>query len=139
MSLRDTILASKRPRRPVDVPGWGVTVYARTLTPADYQDWQRKCEAKKADGQSDYAYNAALMLVVGLEEENGSPVFSEDNLIWLMNEAGHAEVYEVYLAVADLNALTKERREDIRKNSAPAANGAAGSPTNLPSVSAVST
>lgn len=133
MALRDTIRASQKPRRAVEVPGWGVTVYARTLSAAERLEWERRCDEKKKDGEGDTAFNVALMLVTALEDEGGLPVFSEENdLLWLQHEAGAPDVFTAYEAIADLNVLTKERREELRKNSGPAAPPAAASPSNSP-------
>jgi hypothetical protein len=141
MALRDTIRGAAKVRRAVRVSGWGVTVYARALSAAERLDWERRSRERKGpDGEADQAYSVALLLCLALEEEDGSPVFVEaDDLAWLMHEAGAPDVFAAYDAVADLNALSRESREEVRKNSDVADPTGGGSPTNSPAPTAAST
>lgn len=120
MSVRESIRAAKRHRVAVDVSGWGVRVYARALSARERIEWERRCtQKKKPNGESDTAFAAALLLVMAVEDEAGTPVFDEvaGDLEWLQQEAGAPDVFQVYDKAADLNALSKGKQEELGKNS----------------------
>jgi hypothetical protein len=61
-------------------------------------------------------------------DEDGAQVFVDEDTEWLRDEADATALYAIYKAAVELNALTQERVEDIRKNSEPAETPAASSP-----------
>lgn len=82
MNLRDQILSAKDLKKEaIEIPEWGVTVYASELCAGNYD------AVMKAHGKDDTNLSVATAIVLGIEDENGNAVFSLDDIEVLMTKS----------------------------------------------------
>lgn len=100
----------------VEVPEWGGSVHVRTMTGAERDAWESRLlavtETKKYDNLR------ATLVAMTCSDENGNRLFSDGDIEALGRKSAAAlgRIYDVALRV---NALTREAREELLKNSEP--------------------
>lgn len=122
--LRDMILAaSDLERREVFIPEWGVTLYVRTLTGLERDEF----EASLLRGKGPYAHTdlrgmRARLAIATCVDENGVPVFTVEDAEALGRKSARA-LSRIFDVAAELNGLSKDDVEDMVGNSAPGPSG----------------
>lgn len=109
MSLIEQVRARRESleRRRIEIPEWGVTVYAKPYTLADRR------RLKSAMARSDEEGFAALV-IAKCENEDGTPAFDRPDVTELVN-IGEADVLE--RVVGQICASYPATIEDAEKNS----------------------
>lgn len=94
-------------RRRIEVPEWGVTLYAKPYTLADRRRLQSAMARSDEEG-------FAALIVYKAEMENGDPAFAREDVPMLLR-AAEASVLE--RVVGQICASTPATTEDAKKNS----------------------
>jgi hypothetical protein len=107
---RDQILAAEDlPRKLVEVPEWGGSVYVRHLTAQERVEWASQADAPKG-------HTIASLLVLCLVDADGHHVFTKDDIPKLLEKNG-VVVDRLAGEVIELNGLRARDEERILKNS----------------------
>lgn len=120
LTRADILGADDLPRERVDVPEWGGSVYVRTMTGAERDQFEAAMYEVQGAGYAasrDYLINfrakfAALCIV----DENGNRLFSDDDVV-VLGQKSVAALQRVLTVAQRLNALTEADVEALRKNS----------------------
>lgn len=110
MLTRDQILAagdaSARAVAPVPVPEWGGTVYVRLLDLPQALAWS---------GEQDTARKAALLVRFAVADEEGNPLFTDEDLDWLARQP-QLTLQRVSVAALEHNGLTRQQGQAAAGN-----------------------
>ena len=117
-SLQDRILAAdNRPKEAVFVPQWGLSVFVRTLSGAERDDWEASIVQQKGKATTYDLRNIRARLVCkAVVDENGRRVFS-DHEAEVLGEKSAAALDLLFTVAQRLNALTNADVEDLGKAS----------------------
>ena len=128
LSLRDRILAAAdRPQEPVFVPQWGLSVFVRTLSGAERDDWEASIVQQKGKATTYDLRNIRARLVCKcIVDESGRRVFS-DHEAEALGEKSAAALDLLFTVAQRLNALTNADVEDLGKASGIAQSAGSGS------------
>lgn len=109
---RETILAVKYdlPRKEVEVPEWGGSVFVRTLTSAERDAYEAWC-LKKNGGK----LARSVFIVWTCCDETGKPIFTTADLPSL-NQVPSYVLERVFDAAMKINKITAEDVEALEKN-----------------------
>lgn len=118
LSLRDRILsADDRKKEAVFVPQWGLTVFVRTLSGAERDDWEASIVQQKGKATTYDLRNIRARLVCKcIVDESGKRVFS-DHEAEVLGEKSAAALDLLFTVAQRLNALTNADVEDLGKAS----------------------
>lgn len=104
MLTRDDILnVDDLPRKAVEVPEWGGTVYVRALTGGERDKLERMIASDSV--------NRASLAAMALCDTDGKRLFSEEDVKKLATKSGTA-LERIVSATLSFNALTAEGEED---------------------------
>ena len=117
-SLRDRILsADDRKKEAVFVPQWGLSVFVRTLTGAERDDWEASIVQQRGKATTYDLRNVRARLVCKcIVDESGKRVFS-DHEAEALGEKSAAALDLLFTVAQRLNALTNADVEDLGKAS----------------------
>lgn len=117
-SLRARILAADdRPKEEVFVPQWGLSVFVRTLSGAERDDWEASIVQQKGKATTYDLRNVRARLVCKcIVDENGRRVFS-DHEAEVLGEKSAAALDLLFTVAQRLNALTNADVEELGKAS----------------------
>lgn len=122
MLTKDKILAADDlPREKVEC--WGDFVYVRTLTAAERDRWEIRCEDLKTKGLLSNVRASLLVLV--LCDDTGKLLFTENDALELGKKSGKV-LDELFDVARRLNGIGQEQVEAAKKNS-PEASGESSS------------
>lgn len=118
LSLRDRILsADDRKKEAVFVPQWGLSVFVRTLTGAERDDWEASIVQQRGKATTYDLRNIRARLVCKcIVDESGKRVFS-DHEAEALGEKSAAALDLLFTVAQRLNALTNADVEDLGKAS----------------------
>jgi uncharacterized protein YnzC (UPF0291/DUF896 family) len=125
MNLRDMILGqSDLPRESVTIPEWKdgegkpITLFVRTLTSSEKEAFEKAWQTFMKPGERKTNVKAKLATLV-VVDENGSQVFTENDIETLGNKNTHAleRIYELSVR------MNKKDVEELEKNSQGIADG----------------
>lgn len=118
LSLRDRILtADDRPKEAVFVPQWGLSVFVRTLSGAERDDWEASIVQQKGKATTYDLRNIRARLVCkAVVDENGRRIFT-DHEAEVLGEKSAAALDLLFTVAQRLNALTNADVEDLGKAS----------------------
>ena len=118
LSLRDRILsADDRPKEAVFVPQWGLSVFVRTLSGAERDDWEASIVQQKGKTATYDLRNLRARLVCKcIVDEGGRRVFS-DHEAEVLGEKSAAALDLLFTVAQRLNALTNADVEELGKAS----------------------
>lgn len=109
MMLRDQILAADDVQlSPIEVPEWGVTVYAGRFDGHGGAKMRKLLQDKPDDAD-------AAILVAALRDANGAPLFTDEDRPALMNKAA-AVVGRVVREVLRINGMLPESLDEAKKD-----------------------
>ena len=112
MGLKDSILkADDLPRRKVEVPEWGVTVYVRSMAGAERDAWEQWLVDTKTDRKHIRARYCVLVMV----DEKGNRIF-EDGDIESLSKKSAAALDRVFSAGLALNGMSADEQESLEGN-----------------------
>jgi hypothetical protein len=110
MLTREQILAADDlPREQVEVPEWGGSVWVRTLTVGQREQWEQTVERHKGN-------TAATIVVMTACDETGSLLFTEADIPALSAKSAGA-VNRIMDVATKLAKVSKEDQEELKKNS----------------------
>lgn len=117
-SLRDRILAADdRPKETVFVPQWGLSVFVRTLSGAERDDWEASIVQQKGKATTYDLRNIRARLVCKcIVDEGGRRVFS-DHEAEVLGEKSAAALDLLFTVAQRLNALTNADVDELGKAS----------------------
>ncbi len=117
MGLRDDILAADDlPTVAVEVSEWGVTVYVRSMTGTERDDYEIGLMETKDLPLKEKLHNMRAKLIVRtVVNEDGSRMFSDAD-IDLVGAKSAAALSKVAKAAQKLNGLTDEELNEIAGN-----------------------
>ncbi len=104
--------ASKRQGHPVTVPEWGVTVYVRRLSVADYLLLADEIESAEKGGAKEQLEALVRLCLFVIVDEAGDRVFNDDDGNVIRN-SDLAALKRIQEAVLELNKLTKEKDQEV--------------------------
>lgn len=114
MDLKAQIQAAEKSRlHPVEVEEWGVTVYLRPLSSAE---WDAHCSMvrKEYGGNIEHMPNwRARMICPVLCDENGNRLFDNPDELGQLSTTALKTLFD---ELAEANGMTAESHEDIEKN-----------------------
>ena len=118
LSLRDRILsADDRKKEAVFVPQWGLSVFVRTLTGAERDDWEASIVQQRGKATTYDLRNLRARLVCKcIVDEGGRRVFS-DHEAEVLGEKSAAALDLLFTVAQRLNALTNADVEELGKAS----------------------
>ena len=125
MDLRQAILTADDLRRePVEVPEWGVTVYVRSLTGAELDEYQMAVAdaEKKAAERNGHGpilglrNHRAKLVQIATVDADGKPIFCPGDEV-LLGRRNAKAINRVYEKAVELCGLSDEERAEIAKNS----------------------
>lgn len=124
MNLRETILAAQDCKRePLNVPEWGVTVWVRTLTGTELDEYQmaivnaeKQAESLNGSAMPGLRNHRARLVALATVDENGGPVFTKHDIAALGQRNAKA-LDRIYQKASKLCGLDADERESIAKNS----------------------
>jgi hypothetical protein len=114
---RNQILAADDlPFEDVEVPEWGGTVRARTMTGFERDAWEAGITVVK-DGKStvDPTNFRAKLVAITVVDEEGNRLFSDSDAFDLGKKNG-AALDRVYSVSRRLNGITSEDEKELEKN-----------------------
>ena len=115
LNLRDAILnADDTPRKAVEVPEWGITVYVRTMSARDRDALEFAAIAAREEG-STVDNVRARYAVACIVDEAGKRVFTDEDIALLGDKSG-AALDRIYQAIAELNRIMPGDIEAAAKN-----------------------
>lgn len=128
LSLRDRILsADDRKKEAVFVPQWGLSVFVRTLSGAERDDWEASIVQQKGKTTSYDLRNIRARLVCKcIVDESGRRVFS-DHEAEALGEKSAAALDLLFTVAQRLNALTSADVDELGKASGIAQSAGSGS------------
>ena len=102
----------------VEVPEWGGTVYVRTMTGADRDQFESSMVTVGADGvrKADTSNLRAKLIALTIVDENGTRLFEASDVDRLGLKSA-AAIERVFAAAQGLNGLGAKAEEDAVKNS----------------------
>lgn len=131
MDKQSILAADDLKSEAVEVAEWGGTVYVRTLTGAERDDFMLTCARARAQGkklglEADPRGITCRLLVATLCDETGKALFTPDDADALATKNSRIldELFEVAQRV---NALQETDVDDLVKNSESDRSGASGS------------
>jgi len=107
LTAKQILALDDLPRREVEIPEWGGSVYVRALTGAERDQLERSLS------QSSTISRAAIVVMCCVDGD-GNPLFSQSDVAALTNKNGQALERIVSAALA-FNALTDEALADVGK------------------------
>jgi hypothetical protein len=125
MGLKEQILsADDMPREPLEIPEWGVTVYVRTLTGRE-RDRFEGCWKRNP-----YVDIRAILAVMSVVEQDGKPVFTDQDIPALTAKSGRA-LDRILAVVKRLSGFSDDDIDELKKNSQaiPSVDSCSGSPS----------
>lgn len=105
--------ANDSPREEVDCPEWGGTVFVRTLSAAERDRWEIRCEDLKTKGLLSNV--RASLLVLTLCDADGKLLFTENDAVELGKKSA-AVVDRLFDVARRLNGIGQEQVEAAKKN-----------------------
>ena len=133
MSLKDRIKNHKRKGVPLDIPEWGETVHLRQLSAREVLDlraWIKEQEEGSADEVEKSIEILVRVTALSVVDEKGELVFGTeiDGVFYLddmdkvlLESTDPAAMKRIFEHVMGQNGQSEKAREEIRKNSDPAA------------------
>lgn len=117
MELKAVILAAEDlPRRAVEVPEWGCTVWVRGQR-ADERDAFESENFVGPEGEFNRRNLRARLLVRTLVDEQGQRLFSDAEAVELGGKSG-AVLDRLYAVALELSGMRKKDVDELEKNSA---------------------
>ena len=130
MSLnRDAILsADDLPRKSVDVPEWGGSVWVKTMTAGERDAWEADClnRQKANNDTTDLTNFRARYCVLVLVDDDGNRMFTNAEAVELGNKSAPA-VDRIFDAARKLNKISDDDIDELEKNSEAAQSDASAS------------
>lgn len=116
MSLADDIFAiDDLVREKVEIPEWKMTLYVRTMTGLERDDFENWIGKNTRDGHVDLRTMRARLTVLCLVDSKGNRVFSNDQLEQVAAKSGLV-LGRVSEIATRLNGLSGEDIEDLAEN-----------------------
>ena len=114
MLTKEQILqADDLPREEVDVPEWGGTVFVRTMTGAERDDWEM--ETYSGEGTVNRANVRARLCARCMVDDQGARLFTDKEADKLGAKSG-AALDRVFQIARELNGLSAKEVETLEKN-----------------------
>lgn len=114
MLTKEQILAAADIRvKEVDVPEWGGTVFVRTPTGREQDQFDKSLEGK--DGKRDGRRFSELFCALYLSDAEGNRIFTDSDAPMLGKKSMRA-IRRIMDAALELNGLKKEAVEEMEKN-----------------------
>lgn len=116
MSLsREQILeADDLPREPVKVPEWGGTIFVRTMTGLERDEFESAIIADK--GKTDMKNFRARLAALTITDEDGNRLFKSTDMAALGRKSASA-LDRVFAVAQKLNGMSAADMEEAEKNS----------------------
>jgi len=116
MSLREKILAADDlPVLEINVPEWGCSVWARSMTGTERSDYEEQMRKLNKDNAPDYQVLALYLLYV-LVDESGERIFSGPEDVKALSEKNSAALLRVFQQASRHNGMAAGDVEDLEKN-----------------------
>lgn len=113
--LRALILAAKdRTTEAVEMPEWGVTVFVRTLSAAEYETYMQQIVEKKVGFSA-----RELLISLTVCDESGKLVFTQEGDLKAISEKNEKSVQRLYEECYRINKLSRDVQqllEEAQKN-----------------------
>lgn len=110
MTLKEQILAADDLKRePLDIPEWGLTVYVRTMSGAERDNFEQFMQ-----GQAKQHIRARLA-VLTLCDKDGKPQFDDGDIAALSDKSSVA-LDRIMTTALRVNAMTNGEFEEMEKN-----------------------
>lgn len=113
--LRALIMAANdRKIEPVEMPEWGVTVYVRTLSAAEYESYMQQIVEKKVGFAA-----RELLIFLTVCDESGKLVFNKESDLEIIGQKNDKAIQRLYEECQRVNKLSKpvqELLEEAKKN-----------------------
>lgn len=111
---KESILAADDlPKQEVDVPEWGGTVFVRTMTGAERDEFEASLFGD--DDKRTFSNMRARLASLTMVDEDGSRLFNSDETAELGKKSS-AALDRVFSAAKDLNKMSGEDVEELVKN-----------------------
>ena len=110
-ALRAKALTNRLPREPLEVPEWDCTVWVYALTGAQ----RDSVEAHVIRHKNDLTHLRALIVVYSLRTESGEPLFTEEDIPALEEQAGSA-LERIFQCSQRLSCLGSAEIEELKKS-----------------------
>lgn len=125
---REAILAADDlPCESVDVPEWGGPIWVRTMTGAQRDQFEQKCQAsERAGGKLDLRGIRALLVVLTASDQGGKLLFTAGDIPALQEKSARA-LDRVFTASSKLNGIGAQDVEDLAENFGGDRKGSSGS------------
>lgn len=115
LTAEQILKSSDLPTEDIDVPEWGGTVRIRVLNGHERNAFENMLE--RVDGRLNRDDNLRVKLsAMSMVGEDGKQLFTVAQVTALAGKSAIA-LDRVYAAALRLNGMSKEGREDVRKNS----------------------
>jgi hypothetical protein len=124
MLTRDDILKTNDlPIEAVDVPEWGGTVYVRTISGRERDDFEESMLTGKGKNRQVNTRNIrAKLCALCLCDVNGVPLFGNED-VDALGQKSAAALDRLFTVATRLNGISKEDVEELAKNSPSAPHG----------------
>ena len=116
MDIRSKILQTKDlPIEPVEIPEWDVTVYVRMMSARDRDMFEGQMLDLSERGKRLDNFRARLAVFCCVDKD-GKRIFKDGDIASLGEKSGEA-LNRIFTAASQLNKMTEESVEDIKKPS----------------------
>ena len=115
---RDDIrTANDLKRELVEIPEWGGSVYVRAMTAFERERFEESLiQGKGKKARMRLVYARARLATIVCEDEDGNPLFGENDIAWLAKKSAKA-LDRIFDVAGRLSGLNEEDVEDLVKNS----------------------
>lgn len=114
LSKDQIVSADDAGRELVAVPEWGGEVYVKVMSGTERDDFESWCA--KASKRENFVNLRAKLLSLCLVSENGSRLFSDNEMQSLGNKSG-VVIARLYVKAREVNAFDKKDVEELEGNS----------------------
>jgi hypothetical protein len=117
------LAADDLPRKQVDVPEWGGSVFVRTMSGTERDAWEMSLVEFREGQRIEHLENVRAKLVAFTAiDESGARLFTDSDVLALGRKSAKA-LDRVYEAAQELNRLDRRSIEGDLKNSGPGPSG----------------